>query len=302
MIQEKKKKRPTAAAAAKGTRRKPARTKAERPQPEVTYVPPVPVNRRKLVIRLVTALAAALAIFLGCTVFFRVKDVVVTGNERYAAWTVREASGIEQGSGLLTFGKTKTAAKVMQQLRYVKSVRIGITLPDTVNIHIEELEVLYGVQDTEDGWWMLSADGRVVEQANETKARQTTVLKGFRILEPKIGEQAEVSVPVEDAADVPVLVTDRERLEAALTVAAHLERCEILGEAASVDSTDPGRLCLWYGDDYQVMLGDPDRMDEKIMMMRSVIEQHKQSGGYQSGVLDITLTTDSDSVIYTPFG
>ena len=85
-------------------------------------------------------------------------------------------------------------------------------------------------------------------------------------------------------------------------VLTQLERSEILGDAASLDVTDPSNIQLWYGDEYQVLLGDPDRMDEKITMMKSVIDQHEQQGGYQSGVLDITLTENPNSVAYTPFG
>ena len=272
-----------------------------RQAPEVTYTPPIPVNRKKLLIRLLTVMAAALALFLGCTVFFRVKDVVVTGTERYTAWSIREASGIEEGASLLAFGKTKAAGRIMENLRYVKSVRIGITLPDTVNIHVQELEVVYGAQDAADGWWLLSCDGRVVEQTTESKARQTTLLKGFRLKSPTAGESAVVQEQSADT-EAPVLITDQERLEAALSVVKELERNEILGEAASVDVTDPANIQLWYKDVYQVLLGDPDRMDEKIMMMSRVIRQHDQEGGYQSGILDITLTTTPDGVGYTPFG
>lgn len=282
--------------------RPPQKKPQTRPMPEVTYTPPAPINRKKLTIRLLTVFAAALALFLGCTVFFRVKDVVVSGTDRYTAWSVREASGIEEGSSLLAFGKTRAAGRIMENLRYIKSVRIGVTLPDTVNIHIQELEVVYGVQDTADDWWLVSCDGRVVEHTNESKARSTTVLKGFRLEQPAAGESAVAQEPEEDTSDVPVLVTNQERLEAALSVVTQLERNEILGEAASVDVTDPSNIQLWYKDDYQVMLGDPDRMDEKIMMMNRVIQQHEQEGGYQSGVLDITLTSTSDGVEYTPFG
>lgn len=271
--------------------------KPQNTAPEVVYTPPAPINRKKLLIRLATAAAVALALFLGCTIFFRVKDVVVTGTRQYTDWTVREASGIEEGASLLTFGKTRAAGKIMEQLRYVKSVRVGISLPDTVNIHVEELEVTYSIQDTQDRWWLISCDGRVVEQTNETKARETTVLKGLRLENPVVGQTA---VAAGGAADD--LVTDRERLEAALSVATQLESCEILGKAASVDLTDLTGIQLWYGDDYQVLLGSPDRMDEKILMMYRVIEQHRQEGGYQSGVLDITLTQNPSSVGYTPFG
>lgn len=291
MIEQKKKKRP------------PQSKPQHRQVPEVTYTPPVPINRKKLLIRLITVFAAALALFLGCTVFFRVKDVVVTGNERYSAWTVREASGIEEGESLLAFGKTKAAGRIMEKLRYVRSVRIGITLPDTVNIHVQELDVVYGVQDAEDGWWLMSCDGRVVEKTNEAKARETTVLKGLRLKKPVVGESAVAQEPERDPnAETPVLITEQERLEAVLSVITQLERNEILGEAVSVDVTDPANIQLWYKDDYQVQLGDPDRMDEKIMMMKRVILQHQQEGGYQSGVLDITLRNTPDGVEYTPFG
>lgn len=284
------------------TRRPPQKKPQNRYQPEVTYTPPVPINRKKLLLRLATVFAVALALFLGCTVFFRVKDVVVIGNERYTAWSVREASGIEGGESLLAFGKTKAAGRIMEKLRYIKSVRIGITLPDTVNIHVQELELVYGVQDSQDGWWLMSCDGRVVEQTNEAKARETTLLKGFRLNDPVVGENAEAYAHEREDDAPPVLITEQERMEAALSVVTQLERNEILGEAASVDVTDPSNIQLWYGDDYMVLLGDPDRMDEKIMMMNRVIRQHEQEGGYQSGVLDITLTNTPDGVEYTPFG
>lgn len=284
-------------------KRRPAGKKPQKRQsPEVTYTQPVPVNRKKLLIRLITVFAVALALFLGCSVFFRVKHVVVTGTDRYTAWTVREASGIEDGDSLLAFGKTKAAGRIMEKLRYVKSVRIGITLPDTVNIYVQELDVVYGVQDAADGWWLISSDGRVVEKSNEANARATTVLKGFRLEDPVAGEDAVALEPEQEDEEAPVLITNQERLEAALTVAVQLERNEILGEAASVDVTDPADIQLWYGDDYKVLLGDPDRMDEKIIMMSRVISQHEQEGGYQSGVLNITLTNTPDGVEYTPFG
>ena len=283
-------------------RRSAKKNPQSRQGPEITYTPPVPINRKKLLIRLITVFAAALALFLGCTVFFRVKHVVVTGTDRYTAWTVRDASGIEGGESLLAFGKTKAAGRIMEKLRYVKSVRIGITLPDTVNIYVQELDVVYGVQDAKEGWWLISSDGKVVDQSNESKARDTTVLKGFRLDEPVVGENAVALEPEQTDEEAPVLITNQERMEAALSVITQLERNEILGEAASVDVTDPADIQLWYGDDYKVLLGDPDRMDEKIIMMDRVINQHEQEGGYQSGELDITLTNTPDGVEYTPFG
>lgn len=285
---------------------KPSRKKppVERtPAQEVVYTPPVPLNRRKFLLRLATVVAVVVAIFISCTIFFRADQIVVSGTERYTAWSVKEASGIQEGESLLSFGKATAAGRIMENLRYIKSVRVGITLPDTVNIYVEELEVVYSVQDSQDRWWLMSAAGQVVEQVNEEEAQEHTLLTGFRIDSPKAGQTAVAWEPEPETTEeqMTTVVLNAQRLAAAQIVAAQLERNEILGEAASVDATDPRSIQLWYGTQYQVRLGDSTEMERKIAMMKSVIAQHEQEGGHQSGVLDISLTTHPNSVPYTPF-
>lgn len=290
-------------------KKKPARKEAQvqrTPAQEVIYTPPVPLNRKKFLLRLATVAAVVLAVFVSCAIFFRVDTIVVSGASKYTAWSVKEASGIQEGESLLSFGKAAAAGRIMEKLRYIKSVRIGVTLPDTVNIYVEELDVVYSVQDQTDGWWLISADGRVVEQVSESEASEHTMLSGFRLEQPQAGEEPEAWEPETEQTDeqgqeIPVMVTNEERLDAALSIATQLELNEILGDAASVDLTNLNDIQLWYGDQYQVRLGDPGEMDRKIAMMKAVIEQHQRDGGHQSGVLDVSLTMYPDSVPYTPF-
>ena len=46
-----------------------------------------------------------IAIGMGLSIFFKVDTITVTGAQKYTAWMVREASGIEEGDGLLTLSK-----------------------------------------------------------------------------------------------------------------------------------------------------------------------------------------------------
>lgn len=276
------------------------------PAQELVYTPPAPINRKKLLLRLATVAAVVAAVFVSCAIFFRVDTVCVSGASKYTAWSVKDASGIEEGESLLSFGKAAAAGRIMERLRYVKSVRIGVTLPDTVNIHIEELDVVYAVQDQLDGWWLISADGRVVEQVSQEKASEHTQLKGFCLESPEVGESPVGWEPQTEETDsqgevIPTLSTHQERLDAALNIATQLELNEILGEAAKIDLANLEDIRLWYGTQYEVKLGDPGEMDRKIAMLKSVITEHKKDGGYQSGVLDITLITYPDSVSYTPY-
>lgn len=284
-------------------KRRPASNTKRPPAPEVVYTPPEPLNRKKLILRLLTVAAVALALFLGCSIFLKVENINVSGAEKYNAWTVREASGIEIGEGLLSFGKARAAGRITEELPYVKIVRISIQLPDTVNIYIEELEVVYSAQDQSGGWWLLTSDGRIVEKTSESNAKKNTVLKGFQLLEPKAGKQAEAveletDETNESGEEIIVTVTNKERLDTALEIVYQMELNGIIGKAASLDVTDMGNIELWYGTQYQVELGDPGQIDYKIAAMKQAISQ---MGDHQSGVLDITFTTMPDKVGYTPF-
>ena len=273
------------------------------PAQEVVYTAPEPLDRKKLILRLATVAAVALALFMGFSIFFKVENIVVSGTDKYTAWDVREASGIQKGEGLLSFGKAKACGKITEALPYVKSVRIGITLPNTVNIYVEEFKVVYSAQDQSGHWWLITSDGSIVEKTSESYASKQTVIKGFRLLEPESGVQAKVVEQDPDATDengepLIVTVTNKERLNTALEILFQMERNGILGKAASLDVTDVSNIELWYGSQYQVLLGDQSQIDYKITAMKQTINQ---MGSHESGVLDITFTTFPDKVSYDPF-
>ena len=242
--------------------------------------------------------AVVLAIVMGLSVFFKVKNVTVTGADTYSAWAVREASGISEGDKLLTFSKIRAASQIMANLPYVKGVRIGIKLPDTVNIMIEEESVVYAVKSSDGQWWMMDSDGRVVEQANNAKAATATQLLGVTLEAPAVNQKGIATEMTPSETNelgelIPVTTTGAQRLTAALQIFKALESNDIVGEAASVDVTSTEDIIL-----YQVNLGDTSRLDYKIDCMNDAI---LQMSDYQSGVLDVSFTIWPNQVGYTPF-
>ena len=282
--------------------------KPRRPMEPVVYTQPKVFNRSRLMIQLVSLMALVLATVLCFSIFFRVKHVTVTGNNAYSAWAIREASGIEDGDYLLTFSKARACAKIEAALPYVQSVRIGIKLPDTVNIVIEEIDVVYAIQCSENMWWLITSDGIVMEQSTTGDAANYTRILGVKLDSPEPGEEARayteqaqggtVDANGETQEQVPVTVTQQERLDAALVILKALERNEVVGEAASINVKELSLIELWYGTRYQVNLGTLDDMDYKIATMKATIARLSD---YDSGVLDISFTTWPDKVGYTPF-
>ena len=276
--------------------------------PAVIYTQPVSFNSRRLAIQLTTILAVVLALVLGMSVFFKVEVISVVGANVYSEWTIREESGINIGDNLLTFGRTKASGKIIANLPYVKSARIGIKLPDTVIIEIEEEAVVYSIQDQDGVWWLMNSDGKVVEQTSAQVAKTHTQVLGVTLYQPQPSEPgiAAEEAPTETDASgeaVQVLVTGAQRLNAALKILQALELNDIVGDAASVDVSQLQDIILWYGTQYQVNLGSINNskydIAYKITYMKNAI---LQMSDYQTGVLDVSFTTWPDQIGYTPFG
>lgn len=271
--------------------------------PAVIYTEPIAFNRDRLLVQLITVVAVVLAFVLGLSVFFKVKTITVSGAEVYSAWSVREASGIKEGDNLLTFGRARASGQITANLPYVKSVRIGIKLPDTVNIEIQEEDVVYAIKSEEGIWWLINSEGKVMEMANNHVANSHTQVLGVTLTAPKVNEigVATEEIPTETTPDgeyIPITVTGYQRLNAALQILAALEENDIVGEAASVDVSRMEDIILWYGSRYQVNLGDASRLSYKVACMCDVI---LQMSDYQNGILDCSFTTWADQVGFTPF-
>ena len=290
---------------ARGTSAPPKRKKPkELPKPlqDVVYIPPKPFMRNRLLIRLASVAAIVVALVLAMSVFFRVENIQVSGMEQYSAWDISQASGIVQGESLFSLGMPAAAAKIQQALPYVKNVRIGIRLPNTVMIEITEVRVTYGVKAQDESWWLVDSGGRVVERVSSTDETEYTKILGVHLMNPQVGEQGVALETANTGGDTstPVTVTNAQRLSVALDIADYLEANGIIGQAASIDVNDLGNLQFWYGQQYQVKLGDDSQLGYKINLVKGAIDGLSRES-HNSGVLDATLTVDKTGVVYTRF-
>ena len=281
------------------------------PAPAIIYTQPKAFNRTRLLVQMLTVTAVVAAMVAGLSVFFKVENITVTGAEVYSAWSIREASGIQEGDSLLTFSHARAGALIKANKPYVKTVRFGIKLPDTVNIIMEGEDVVYAIEDSTGSWWLINSDGEVVEQTNKSKAANYTKILGVTLENPTLGrlavavEAAPQVTTASDATDpttttesLPTITTGAQRLTTALGIVDALEANDIVGEAASVDVTRLEDIILWYGSRYQVNLGDESNMEYKIACMNDAILQLSE---FDSGILDISFTIWPDQVGYTPF-
>lgn len=277
---------------------------------EIVYTQVKPFVISAFLIHLLAVVAVVAALVLGMSIFFKVGVVNVAGSEKYTAWDIKEASGIQDGDNLLTLNKSRVVGKIKTSLPYVNEVRIGIKLPDTVNIEITELEVAYAIEDDAGKWWLIDSQGKTLEQLQPLEEKAYTQVLGITVTGPQAGQQAVATEPepaTETVTDesgatvdmtVPVTVQGREKLDAALMVLQYLEDSGVLGEMASVDVTDISNMEMWLSDRYQILLGDTTQLNRKVKAVTLAIDQLSD---YQTGVLDASFTIWPDQVGYTSF-
>ena len=281
-----------------------ART-GKKPQQDVVYTQPKPFIRNRFLLRLATVAAVVLALVFGMTIFFKVDEdkITVSGTVKYDPWIVREASGIVDGENLLTLSKGRISDNIMSQLPYIKDVRVGRQLPDTVHIQVTELEVVYAAQDQDGAWWLMNADGKIVDTCAAANAEDYTRILGVKLAAPKIGSAAvayeiEQTTENEEKTTAPVTVFQRERLDTAVKILQYMESTGLIGVITTVDVTELGDIQMWYGSRFQMLLGDTTELARKVKALAQAV---KKMGNYDTGTLDASFTFWPTEVGYTPF-
>ncbi len=282
---------------------------AERPVAEqevqIVYTPAKPFNRKWFLLRLATVAAIVLALVFGMSIFFKVQTVTVAGVDKYTEWEIFEASGIQKGEALLGLNRARAIAKIRTALPYVGDVRIGIKLPDTVMIEITELKAVYAIEDTEAGWWLMDATGRLVDSTDGAAAKDYARVIGVKIENPVVGQQAKAAEPTTDPTDptedsAPSTIPASMLLDNALQILSALEANGVMDKIDTVDPSDLQQLTIWYEDKYQVNLGNSENLTYKVGAMKDTIVVLHEKNDYRPGKMDASFTVWPDQVHFSP--
>lgn len=278
--------------------------------PAVVYTMPQPFRRSSFLLKLVSVVAVVAALMMALSLFFRVEEVVVSGTEKYTPWMIKEASGISDGDSLLGISDARVTGNIISKLPYVKYARVGIKLPGTVHIEIVELDMTYAIQARDGSWWLIAADGRVVEQIETTASAGYTRIFGVQADAPRVEQQVQAAehadVPPETPTDetedggvtLPTVaqITGAQRLDAVLTILAALEENGVIGQIASIDVTNLNDISMEYGQRLHVVLGTAENLEYKVTYMAQAVQQIEE---YQTGELDVSFKY-SDKALLNP--
>lgn len=187
----------------------------------------------------VSAVAILAAVAAACVIFFRVDDVIITGNHRYSVEEILEVTGIETGDNLVSLSGRGVSRQLRSRLPYIQSVTVKKLLPDTVSITVTEAPAAAAIKG-EEGWWLIGSDGKLLEQVSAAGAHAT--ITGVTPLVPAVGTY----LAVEDAQS--------QKLANLKELLAALEENGLLDKLEGIELEDDFSVRFTYDQHYAVEL------------------------------------------------
>ena len=243
--------------------------------------------------KLLCVVGVILALTVGATVFFRVEQVTVSGNQRYTQEEIIAASGIQLGDNLYSLNKVRIDQNIRTTLPYIGDLTINRALPSTIQLTVTEWEAV--AQVAAPGVEQVAAYQEEAGEKAVTTAQEPWLIsvKG-KLLEPAPPDSAAIAVtgliPLSPQAGSMMEVPEGEHTRLAALTAL----LEALGEAGMQSQVSDIRL-----EATQLMVRYAGRFDVKmklnadfsydVRLMRAIREKmEEQDGEGACGSMDLT--------------
>ena len=262
-------------------------------------------GRFSFLFKLLAIVAIGAALTVGATVFFKVEQVVVEGNQRYTAQEVDNASGIQIGDNLFRLNKHQIKSDILQTLPYVEGVNIVRRLPSTIAITVHEWDAVARIAYTplpesavteqtaegegtvqmetakENEVWLISVGGKLLEVSPEDS--QAILVSGLTALAPKAGTM--LAVPQEQ----------QDKLNGLLALLGALEERGTISFVTEIDLTAAAQVRMRYDNRFWVKMPVNGDFTYFLRALEAVVEQR---GPGEKGTMD--LTREDYVVVYSP--
>ncbi len=221
-------------------------------------------GRRRLVFLALVLVIAAVAggvVWARSSDAFRIESLILSRGRHVTEAQLRGATANAIGANLLRVD-LETLKLKLAAIPYVRSARVYRRFPDALEVQFEEYEPAAVVQATDGRRWLVAEGGRVLETVKSTGASLALIVPTSEAW-PQAG--GVVAPQVVCALSLAALVRDP-----AVWPAAH--------PVKRLDVDDFGEVVLILGGGAEVRIGEPSRLQQKLMVAASIIDRKLREG------------------------
>lgn len=225
--------------------------------------------------KILAVLAICAVIVTALTMFFRVGEILVSGNVRYTEDEVREATGVIMDSNLFLLNKYEVEARILEALPYIEDVRINRTLPDRLIVKVTECSDTYAITQ-DDVAWIFSSSGKIVGREEAAYARYLPQVHGCTLLAPSVGTKLVMDQPDDQEG----------RQESLLALLNAAEDAGVMGKISAYYLESKTEISMDYAGRFEVKM--PYKADYAYMLtyLNVVVDQLETN---ETGIIDLTV-------------
>jgi len=217
------------------------------------------------------AIVVIATVFL-MSVFLRISDISVVGNEHYTDEEIIKAIDIEQGDNLFFFDRFAAISRVFAKLPYVEEVSVSRQLPDKVVITVQECKALAYIAVGDENW-TIDHSCKVLGKATDNELGDLIRVEGIDPGTLLIGEKLTTA----DGDDTAVTFLS--------DVLYQVQNRDLTGHIKNMDFSDLIGTKLYYDTRFTIMIGGNSEVNHKFAMLESVLEQLKEG---DVGVINVS--------------
>ena len=227
-------------------------------------------------------LICVLGVLLILLIVFRVKNFEVSGNVRYTAEEIADASGISDGDMLLGVNKIRAAGRILTNLPYIERLEIHRYLPGTVSFEVEECSAAGVLVSEFSALWLVNSEGKLLERVDATDAVSYTQVTGVSLVLPSGGDQATFD--------------DEEKGKLAMELLNLVVDSGLSGQISTISMEDANNIVMVYNNALELQLGTAENAAYQLAYFQAVKSKLSSDA---AGTLDLTFT-ERDAAIYHP--
>lgn len=213
------------------------------------------------------------AIILSITVFFKISDMNITGDEVYSSAEIINASGLKSGDNLFTFSKADVAGNIEKKLPYIKNVEISRSVTGSVTFTVTGAKAELAV-DRGDSYILLSTDCKILEDNVQVINADITLIKASALISDEVGTDA---------------VFENEKDGETVKKIAELISQNEIENITEIDVTDLSSIRLSYSQRIKLDIGTVSTFEKNIDFIKASLKKIDTDDPNFSGVIDFTI-------------
>lgn len=219
------------------------------------------------------------AVFVGVcfAVFLNIKEITVSGNEKYSSEDIISLIPATTGDNIYSFDAADAETLIKQKLPYVGEVTISRNLPNVIEVSIVEEKPVFAC-DLAGKTYILSPELKVLESRSSTSAKDTglAVLTVGNVRRCVVGENIEF--------------VDVRTYDAITELYGYFADEYIEDNIKTLDARSRFDIYVGYDGRFEVYIGDMENADIKVRFLVSIVDR---LGSNATGRIDISAANEA---------